>query len=185
MKKTITQSMPEREVLMRSVKILVIIITALIVIQAAQSAEDFEPAGIILGDSVIAPGQKAVFVYGNLGFPENIYAIRSKKDQKDDYVKFNYEDHGLIITITNEENIIKAIYVLKRDTKLKGIPFKVGDSYDMVKKAWGEPDKKEQNYANYFHRGVLVRVSDDAKIDLIAIYKPGKIDYDEMKQGKT
>ena len=167
---------------MKRITLLLLIAGIMFLLQPSVVLSEEEQGGIIIGETLITPGQKAILVFSNLGFPEQFYAMRGKKSQNEDYIKFDYVDYGLIFSVTNGENLIKAIYVLKRDVKLKGIPFKVGDSYEVAKKAWGEPDKKESGYANFFYKGVTLKVSDEGVIELIAIYKPGKVDYDEMRK---
>ncbi len=154
-------------------------------LQGITPAQEEQLCGVIVGETLLQPGQKAVFAFSNLGFPEQMWAMRGKTDKKTDYIKFDYVDHGITLDITNDDNVLKAILIRKSGLKMKGIPFDVGGSYDSVKKAWGEADKKEAGYANYFKKGVMIKVSDSGVIEIVAIYKPGKIDYDEMPKKKA
>lgn len=171
---------------MKSLKCLSLIFIIMLLLTFRLTAEE-EVRGVIIGETVLLPGQKAVFVASTCGFPEQMWAMRGKTDKKGDYIKFDFVDYGLTFDITNDENTIRCIIVKKSGNKLKGIPFDVGDPYDKAKKAWGEPDKKEAGYANFFNKGVMLKVTDKGDIELIAIYAPGKIDYDEMnkKQGQS
>jgi hypothetical protein len=150
-----------------------------------------ESCGVIIGDAVIVPGEKVVTIFGAMGLPEHIWALRGKASQKDDYVKLDYVDYGLSFSVTNgnedgnKGNLIKSIYILKRGQKLKGIPFNIGDPYEKAKQAWGEPEKKEGGNANYFKRGVMLQVDDRGIIDIMQIQKPGKVDFDDMPKRRA
>jgi len=175
---------------MRHIAALISVLALIAALSAPVSAQH-ETCGVVVGDAVITPGEKVVTIFGAMGFPEHIWAIRGKTSQKDDYVKFDYVDYGMSFSVTNgnedgnRSNIIKTVYILKRARKLKGIPFNVGDPYEKAKQAWGEPEKKEAGNANYFKRGVLIQVDDRGTIELILIQKPGRIDYDEMPKHKV
>jgi hypothetical protein len=175
---------------MKQITIIFSLLVLTAVLSSPLSAQN-ETCGVIVGDALIAPGEKVVTIFGAMGFPEHIWAIRGKASQKDDYVKIDYVDYGMSFSITNgnedgnKSNIIKTVYILKKNQKLKGIPFNIGDPYEKAKQVWGEPEKKEAGNANYFKRGVLIQVDDRGTIDLILIQKPGKIDYDEMPKNKA
>jgi hypothetical protein len=165
---------------MKNIVFITLLITTILSLQGTLSAQE-DMCGVVLGDMLLKPGEKAVIAFSNLGFPEQMWAMRGRGEKSTDYIKFDYVDHGITLDITNDDNILRAIIVRKKGLKLKGVPFDVGQSWNKVKEMWGEPDKKEAGYANFFKKGVMVKVTDTGIIELIVIYKPGKIDYDEMK----
>ncbi|MDQ7822403.1 MAG: hypothetical protein RDV48_06370 [Candidatus Eremiobacteraeota bacterium] len=169
---------------MKRAWILVTMVLFLCALSASVAGAEEELCGIVVGQTVLTPGQKMVFVFSQFAAPDIIHASRGKSDKKDDFVQMAYTEPGLVFYITNDDNVIKAIIVKNSGTKLKGIPFEVGDSYDKVKKTWGEPDKKEAGFANYFKKGVIFKVTDQGAVESITIYKPGKVDYDEMNKQK-
>jgi hypothetical protein len=165
---------------MKNIIAFTMLIALIIFMQGTPSAQE-GVCGVILGDTLLKPGDKAVIAFSVMGFPEQMWAMRGRGEKNTDYMKFDYVDHGITLDITNDENLLKAIIIRKKGLKIKGVPFDVGESYNKIKGLWGEPEKKEAGYANYFKKGVMVKVTDTGIIELIAIYKPGKIDYDEMK----
>ena len=140
-----------------------------------KAAPDPNACGLIVGESVIYPGEQKEYIFSAFGVPERIYAMRGKGDKKKDYVKLFYQELDLSFDITNDDNTIRAILV-KGEAKLKNIPFKVGETYESVKAKWGEPDKKEGGYANYAKKGVMFKITDDGIIEIIAIFLPGSMD---------
>lgn len=139
------------------------------------AAPDPNACGLIVGESVIYPGEQKEYIFGAFGVPERIYAMRGKGDKKKDYVKLYYQELNLSFDITNDDNTIRAILV-RGDAKLKNIPFKIGETYDSIKAKWGEPDKKEGGYANYAKKGVMFKITDSGIIEIIAIFIPGNMD---------
>ncbi len=139
------------------------------------AAPDPGACGLIVGESVIYPGDKKEFIFSAFGVPERIYAMRGKGDKTKDYVKLYYQENDLSFDITNDDNTIRAI-LIKGDSKIKNVPFKVGETYDSVKAKWGEPDRKEAGFANYSKKGVMFKVSDAGIIEIIAVFLPGNMD---------
>lgn len=150
----------------------------------SDAAIDPNSCGLIIGEEVIRPGEKMVMIFGMFGAPDQIWSMRGKKDRKSDYIKFDYIEPNITFDITNEENEIRSILVKTDSVKLRGIPFKVGDTYDSVKASWGEPDKKEGGYANYVKKGVMFKLSDTGIVELIAIFAPNNdIDSEDQNRG--
>ncbi len=133
------------------------------------------PSGIIIGETVISPGDNMKFIFSVFGVPDHITAMRDKKSKKKDYVQMRYIEECLFFNIRNDDNSIKSIMVTG-ECKIKDVPFSVGMKYDDVKAKWGEPDRKEAGYANYIKKGIVFKVSDTGNIELIAIFPPGNVE---------
>lgn len=139
------------------------------------AAQNTPKTGLVVGESVISPGDQKEYIFAFFGVPDGIYAMRGKGGKKHDYVKLYYSEQDLSFDLNNEDNTIRAI-IIKGVAKIKNVPFKVGDTYDSIKAKWGEPDKKEAGYANYMKAGVMFKISDTGKIELIALFLPGTMD---------
>ena len=133
------------------------------------------PSGIIIGETVISPGDNMKFIFSVFGVPDHITAMRGKKSKKNDYIQMRYIEECLFFNIRNDDNTIKSIMVTG-ECKIKDVPFSVGMKYDDVKAQWGEPERKEAGYANYIKKGIVFKVSDDGRIELIAIFPPGNVE---------
>ena len=141
------------------------------------------PSGIIIGETVISPGDNMKFIFSIFGVPDHITAMRDKKSKKKDYIQMRYIEESLFFNIRNDDNTIRSI-MITGECKIKNVPFSVGMRYDDVKAQWGEPDKKESGYANYIKKGIVFKVSDTGIIELIAIFPPGNVDSNQDPHGK-
>ena len=90
------------------------------------------PSGIIIGETVISPGDNMKFIFSVFGVPDHITAMRGKKSKKNDYIQMRYIEECLFFNIRNDDNTIKSIMVTG-ECKIKDVPFSVGMSYDDVK----------------------------------------------------
>jgi hypothetical protein len=137
---------------------------------------NFPPAAIKLGDDVIKPGEKLATIWALLGPADKIWAMRNKKDEKEDYVKLDYFTYGFSLDVVNTTNLVKGILVEENNNsvKLVNCPFRVGQDALAVTTAWGEPEKKISGTMAYWSRGVFVGVNEAGKITHMFITSPGK-----------
>lgn len=137
------------------------------------------PCGIKVDKQVIRPGQGLPIVFGVIGPPDSVRAMRSKKEA-DDYVLFAYFSQGFSVDIVwdtkLQSNVVKGVLVESRDVAFDGIPFKVGDTKAAVLKAWGEPDRTASNTLSYWRRGVYVGHDEAGNVVNIYLAPPGKVD---------
>lgn len=152
-----------------------IIAFALIMAFSSSVSAQQTGSGIIIGETLISPGDPMKLLFAEFGAPEHIAPLRGKGGKKNDYVQLRYDEEQLFFNLRADDNSIKTILVAG-ECKIKDVPFSVGMKYDQVKAAWGEPDKKEAGYANYIKKGIMFKVSDSGEILLIAIFKPGTIE---------
>ncbi len=150
---------------------------------AAQQRGRGQASGIIVGESIISPGDCMEFVFSAFGAPDHIAALRGKGGKKNDYIQMRYDEQHLFFNLRNDDNTIKTILV-NGPCKIKDVPFSVGMNYDEVKARWGEPERKEAGYANYIKKGIMFKVGDTGEIELIAIFVPGEMDLNEDPHGK-
>lgn len=163
---------------MKRILMLILAVALLGCLQVALAGQP--EIGIIINNAFIHPGQSVQEVWGIAGFPDRIRAVRGKA-LKRDYVKCDYYTHEVTIDINSDTNTVQSILIEKNGVRLFGVPFKVGDPYEYAVKAWGQPEKKEPGYANYFKKGVVVGVGDTGIITLIHLSEPGKIEEEEER----
>lgn len=135
----------------------------------------FAAAGISVGQHVIRPGEALPVVFGVAGPPDQVRAMRSKKET-DDYVMFSYYSQGFSVDINSKDNRIQGILVENRQVKLDGVPFAVGDPKAAAEKAFGQPDRTEKGVMAWWRRGVYVGVDEGGRIVNIFLAPPGKIE---------
>lgn len=136
----------------------------------------YQPSGIAFGTEGIKPGDKLPKVWGLLGPPDKLLARRHKKDPKQDYVKLAYYSYGISIDINNRDSRVQGILVEENNSqfKLVNCPFRIGQSTDMVKSSWGDPEKQVKSIMAYWRRGVYIGANKAGKITHIYLTYPGQ-----------
>jgi len=131
-------------------------------------------SGLKIGSDVIRPGEVLPMVFGIVGPPDQVRAMRSKKEA-DDYVMFTYFTQGFSLDIS-QKNLVQGILVEKREVEVSGVPFHVGDSKQEVLKAWGEPDRTQSKVMAYWRRGVYVSCDESGKVINLFLTPPGRVE---------
>lgn len=137
-------------------------------------AADHPASGLKIGQDVIRPGEVLPMVFGIVGPPDQVRAMRSKKEA-DDYVMFSYFTQGFSLDI-NQKNVVQGILVENREVDVSGVPFHVGDSKEAVLKAWGEPDRTQSKVMAYWHRGVYVSCDESGRVINLFLTAPGRVE---------
>lgn len=146
--------------------------------------DKYKPAGVIVGDAFIKAGMKVRYLWGIMGPPDQVWAMRGKDNVNQDYVKLDYYSHGLSFDINSMKNVVQGILIEQnsRTFQLKNCPFRIGQDYQIVLDSWGEPERKIQGTLAYWRRGVYIGIDDNKKISHIFITTPGK--YEDEKKDK-
>jgi len=147
--------------------------------------EKYKHAGVIIGKSFLKTGDKLSILWGVMGPPDKIWAMRGKDDVNQDYVKLDYYSYGLSFDINSITNSIQGILIEENNRifKLKGVPFGIGQKYKIVTQTWGEPENTAPGILAYWRRGVYIGVDDSGSIVHIFITAPGEFE-DEKKEEK-
>ncbi len=135
---------------------------------------DYPTSGLKIGRDVIRPGEVLPMVFGIVGPPDQVRAMRSKKEA-DDYVMFSYFTQGFSLDI-NQKNLVQGILVENREVEVSGVPFHVGDSKQDVLKVWGEPDRTQSKVMAYWRRGVYVSCDESGKVINLFLTAPGRVE---------
>ncbi|MGI5844270.1 MAG: hypothetical protein ACOX9B_08865 [Candidatus Xenobium sp.] len=138
-----------------------------------QTAE-YPASGLKIGSDVIRPGEVLPMVFGIVGPPDQVRAMRSKKEA-DDYVMFSYFAQGFSLDI-NQKNHVQGILVESRGVEVSGVPFHVGDTKQDVLKAWGDPDRTQSKVLAYWRRGVYVSCDESDKVTSLFLTAPGQVE---------
>ena len=148
-------------------------------------SEKYSPAGVIVGKAFLKSGDKLPVLWGIMGPPDKIWAMRGKDDVNNDYVKLDYYSYGLSFDVNSNNNMIQGILIEENNRifKMKEVPFRIGQDYKDVIKSWGEPENTAPGILAYWRRGVYVGVDDSGKIAHFFITYPGKFE-DEKKKDK-
>ena len=136
----------------------------------------YPKTGISVSGAVITPGEVMQELWGAIGPPDHVQAVRGK-EASGDCVRFSYRSYGIsvrIANVNNRDNIVDSILVLQSNVRLVNVPFKVGDNYKTVMQIWGQPDQQETGYMAYWKRGVYVAVDGHGTITAISLVEPGK-----------
>lgn len=137
-----------------------------------------QKSGISVNRTTLQPGIDLPTLLGIVGPPDHVDAVRGKEPEND-YVRFTYNTYGFcahVKTVNNQDNIIESMVILQSSVKLVNVPFKVGDSYQAVMQAWGQPDQQEPGFLAYWKRGVYMAVDDKGTITGITLAEPGKVE---------
>ncbi|MFP4498122.1 MAG: hypothetical protein ACLFQV_07915 [Vulcanimicrobiota bacterium] len=139
---------------------------------------EYPPVVVKISNSIIKIGDSVEMVWGIMGPPDHIWAMRGKDNRDQDYVKMVYYSYGLNIDVTNLKNTVQGIMVEENNQvyKLVNLPFKLGQTRQDVINEWGEPEKTIQNTLAYWKRGVYITTDDEGLITHIFISSPGKFE---------
>lgn len=137
-------------------------------------AVTYPASGLKVGSEVIRPGEALGVIFGLMGPPDQVRAMRSKRAE-DDYVMFSYFSQGFSLDI-NQKNVVQGILVETREADVSGVPFRVGDTKDAVQKAWGDPDRTQSKVMAYWRRGVYVGTDEAGNVTSLFLTAPGQID---------
>ncbi|MCE1247294.1 MAG: hypothetical protein LWY06_11675 [Firmicutes bacterium] len=138
----------------------------------------YTPASVIVGDASLKPGDKLAEIWGIMGPPDKIWAMRGKDDVNKDYVKLDYYSFGISFDINSNTNKIQGVLVEENSKtfKLKEVPFQIGQDHKAVLQQWGDPETSEPGVLAYWRRGVYIGVDDSGSITYIFLTVPGKFD---------
>jgi hypothetical protein len=142
----------------------------------------YPPMALMINGQRISPGDSLAIVIGNLGFPDQMRAMRGK-DKTQDYIHLMYFSYELSIDISSENNLVKGILLEDEKLKVPNLPFRIGEPYQKATKLWGKADKESPGFICYWKRGVYLGVGDDGGITYIFLTEPGK-DKEEDTQKK-
>lgn len=140
----------------------------------AAPAQNFPPAGLRIDQAIIRPGEALPIIFGVVGPPDQVRAMRSKKEA-DDYVLFSYFAQGFSLDI-GQNNRVQGILVESSEAVMDGVPFRVGATKATVMKAWGEPDRSQNNVLAYWRRGVYVGHDQAGTVVNVFLAPPGRTD---------
>lgn len=149
--------------------------------------EKHSSSGVIIGKSFIKPGEKLPVLWGIMGPPDKIWAMRGKDDVNKDYVKLDYYSYGLSFDINSLSNKIQGILIEENNRifKMKGVPFRIGQEHKIVFKTWGEPESSQPGILAYWRRGVYVGVDDSGVISYLFLTKPGVFEDEKNDSDKN
>jgi hypothetical protein len=145
---------------------------------ATRQQQQFQKSGITVNRTQIFPGQDLATLFGVVGPPDHVDAVRGK-EATDDYVRFTYRTYGFnahVKSVNNRDNVVESIVILQNNVQLVNVPFKVGDDYRSVMQLWGQPDQQEPGFMAYWKRGVYVAVADNGQVAGITLAEPGHVD---------
>jgi len=160
--------------------ILCLILLGLVLALPAQenAAQEFKPAGVMINNQFIYPGDTLLNLLGVAGFPDNLLAMRGQ-EPKDDYIKLVYHSYRLSFNIaSNQDNLVMGILIQGNQVKTQNLPFKIGSSLPEVVAQWGEPDTTQNNIIGYPMRGAIIMTDEAGKINNIYLYVPAKVEED-------
>jgi hypothetical protein len=174
---------------------LCIVVLSLVVLLCTAQAQQDSPAkkvdqgevpaaGISVQNTPIKPGEKLSTIWGLMGSPDRILAMRGKQDSNGDYVKMDYDANGFSLDINNSANTVQGILVTENNPSFKFIncPYKIGQQARDILAAWGEPEKTVPGTLAFWSRGVYVGVdASGGKVTYIYITYPGKVEGDGKK----
>jgi hypothetical protein len=179
--------------IMRYLGLAIIIIVVLMVFFAGEVAVNanplprppanivYEPLSVMINGQRISPGDSLLVVIGIAGFPDQMRAMRGKKDKTQDYIHLNYLSLGLSVDISSDTNIVQGIIIEDQRLKIPNFPFKIGDPYQKPYHLWGKGDNETPGYLTYWDRGVYLVIGDEGKIITIFLTQPGKEEEDTKK----
>ncbi|MCD4783333.1 MAG: hypothetical protein K8T10_05800 [Candidatus Eremiobacteraeota bacterium] len=149
--------------------------------------EEYSSSGVLIGNSFIKPGDKLPILWGIMGPPDKIWAMRGKDDVNKDYVKLDYYSYGLSFDINSLSNEIQGILVEENNRifKMKEVPFRIGQEHKIVLQTWGEPENSQPGILAYWRRGVYVGVDDSGVISYLFLTKPGIFEDEENDSKKN
>ena len=140
----------------------------------APAQPNHPPASLEVGGQALRLGEALPVVFGVVGPPDRVRAVRSKKEASD-YVLFSYDSQGFALEIS-QGNQVKGILVESAEVSVKNVPFRVGDSKAAVLKAWGEPDRTQSSVLAYWRRGVYVTHDASGTVTNLFLAPPGKVE---------
>lgn len=146
--------------------------------QSKPKTQEFQKSGISVNRTTINPGVDLQTLFGVVGPPDHVDAVRGK-EPANDYVRFTYTTYGFsahVKTVNNQDNIVESLVILHNTVTLVNVPFKVGGDYREVMQAWGQPDQQEPGFLAYWKRGVYMAVDDKGIITAITLAEPGKVE---------
>lgn len=146
----------------------------------------YNPSGVVIGQALLTPGEKLPVLWGIMGPPDKVWAMRSKDDVNQDYVKLDYYSFGLSFDINSNSNRIQGILIEENSRlfTLKEVPFKIGVNHKVVLDTWGDPETAEPGIMAYWRRGVYIGVDDSGDISYIFLAPPGVFE-DEKEKNKN
>jgi len=140
-------------------------------------APTYPASGLKIGAETIRPGEALGVIFGLVGPPDQVRAMRSKKAEND-YVMFSYFAQGFSLDI-NQKNVVQGILIETREAEVSGVPFRVGDTKEMVQKAWGDPDRTQSKVMAFWRRGVYVGTDEEGNVTNLYLTAPGQLDKPE------
>lgn len=148
--------------------------------------EKREPAGVLIGEAFIKSGEKLPVLWGIMGPPDKIWAMRGKDDVNNDYVKLDYYSYGISFDINSNSNKIQGILIEENNRifKMKEVPFRIGQDSKEVISSWGDPENTAPGMLAYWRRGVYIGVDDSGNILHFFITDPGKFDDEKKNEEK-
>lgn len=146
--------------------------------------EKYDPAGIIIKDSLIKAGENLAYIWGIMGPPDHLWAMRGKDSFEQDYVSAEYFTYGLSIHLNCVSNNVQGIMIKENNNNVKFLncPFAIGQSVKTVLNTWGEPERTVPGILMYWRRGVYVGVSESDMIDYLFIAEPGVFEDEDDKK---
>lgn len=132
--------------------------------------------GIQVAGDIIQPGMRMTDIFGLLGPPDKIWAMRSKSDPKKDYVKMDYFTYGMAVDINNNTNDVHGILLQENNpsVKLMNCPFRIGQDQGAITATWGQPESVVNGVLNYWRRGVYFGIGQGGKISYMFMALPGE-----------
>lgn len=149
-------------------------------------SEKYPPSGVVIGEALITAGERLPILWGIMGPPDKIWAMRSKDDVNKDYVKLDYYSYGLSFDVNSNTNQIQGILIEENNRifKLKEVPFRIGQSHKDIIESWGEPENSEPGILAFWRRGVYIGVDDSGAVSYIFLTNPGVFE-DEAKKNEN
>ena len=146
----------------------------------------YAPAGVLIGEAFIKGGEKLPVLWGIMGPPDKIWAMRGKEDVNNDYVKLDYYSYGISFDINSNSNKIQGILIEENNRifRMKEVPFRIGQDSKEVINSWGDPENTAPGMLAYWRRGVYIGVDDSGSIIHFFITEPGQFDDEKKKDEK-
>ena len=159
---------------MRSVLIAVLLLLCVPRCARAADQKTYPVVNVTINKTAIHPGDPVAQVLSVVGPPDEFKAQRGKEPSQD-YIDFRYINSGMNFHIANSNNTVQGILVTQPDTKLQGVPVKVGDTIGKLKQLWGDPDNAEKSVYAYWYRGVYASTDAQGRIVNFFLVVPGKL----------
>jgi len=147
----------------------------LLTVSISYGEKTYPQAGVKVDSAAIKCGDKLTTIWGIMGPPDKLWAMRGRTGKKKDHIKLDYYTYGLSLDISNSSNQVQGILIEENNDGLQllNCPFLIGQDKNSVIKVWGKPEKEIQNTLAYWARGVYLGIK-SGKITHIFITYPGK-----------